>query len=236
MSLSLRAEAPPRKRCVTYDFREEPLSEVGNPHWVVAQGIPPGLADLILQADVARVVGVCRNRNLVLGEIGVDYSGPSTQRCQRFVLAEFFRQASFSTGTILVLRGTAYDPLGRVPTKDCLVLLDGMFVSILVPIFVRDFRWNGAGETLGGVGRPVFFGVGGRIAEMSAIQLSGVRAIPMDRLLVESDSPEFPCGVEAPMGPRHIGEMYRRVAAARGQDVALLTGLVFRNFRVFFGP
>ncbi|XP_062619943.1 uncharacterized metal-dependent hydrolase HI_0081-like [Saccostrea cucullata] len=143
----------------------------------------------------------------------------------------------FSTGMILVVKGTADDPLDRVPPQDCLTLMDGMFVPILVPIFVRGFT-GGPEQVKLRVesGRPVFFGIGGQIADMSATQLSGVRAIPMDRLLVESDSPDFPCGVEAPMGPRHIGEVYRRIAAARGQDVALLAGLVFRNFRVFFGP
>ena len=121
--------------CVTYSFREEPLSELGNPHWVVAQGISHESADFVLLADVARVVGACRSKNLVVGEIGLDYSGPATQRCQRFVLAEFFRQATFSTGMILVVKGTADDPFGRIPTQDCLTLMDGMFVpNQIIPI------------------------------------------------------------------------------------------------------
>ncbi|XP_061188146.1 uncharacterized protein LOC133196246 [Saccostrea echinata] len=223
--------------CVAYTYKEEPLSDNGNPRWVIAQGIPPGVADLILQSDVARVVGNCRAKNWVIGEIGLDYSGPATQRCQRFVLAEFFRQVSFSTGMILVVKGHADDPLGRVPMQDCLTLLDGMFVPTLVPLFLRNF--SGGPEQVKlwlDSGRPVFLGISGQVSGVSEVQLSGVRAVPVGRLLVESDGPDSPCGVVSPMSPRHIGEVYKLVSAVRGQDFALLAGLVYQNYRVFFGP
>ena len=65
----------------------------------------------------------------------------------------------------------------------------------------------------------------------------GIRAIPDDRLLVETDSPYFPVGVPqgTQMSPVHIGIVYRHVAMIRGVPLPELCALVLQNFRDMFG-
>ncbi|XP_061181224.1 uncharacterized protein LOC133189848 [Saccostrea echinata] len=222
--------------CVGYGFHEEPLPDISN-YWVVAKGIRPGEVDFALPRDVANVVATCRDKNWVVGDIGLDYSEVTSQCQQRFVLAEFFRRADFNAGMVLLLKGSPDDPLGLVPTQDCLTLLDGLFVPTLVPVYLHNF--TGGPEQVRiwtKSGRPVFFGVSGHVTEMSAVQIAGVQEIPGDRLLVESNSPNRQCGVEFPMSPQLIGKVYQKIAEIRNENVAQLAGRVYQNFRMFFEP
>lgn len=80
----------------------------------------------------------------------------------------------------------------------------------------------------------MYFGVSGRVRSMLDTQQEGVRAIPQDRILVETDSPYLPCGVGRPMTPKHIGKVYQLVATIRGESVENLAEAVTKNFSTFF--
>lgn len=60
-------------------------------------------------------------------------------------------------------------------------------------------------------GRVVFFGLSGLVHNFSQEQLRGVRSIPLDPLLVESDSPHLRVS-RGEMIPGQIDVTYRRVA------------------------
>eukprot|EP00105_Crassostrea_gigas_P030631 XP_011453026.1 PREDICTED: uncharacterized protein LOC105346229 [Crassostrea gigas] len=136
---------------------------------------------------------------------------------------------------MLHLRGADEDSCSRVPTQDSITLLDGLGVSIRAPIYLHCFLGGPTQIKLWiDTRRPVYFGVIGRVRSMLDTQQEGVRAIPQDRILVETDSPYLPCGVGRPMTPKHIGKVYQLVATLRGESAEHLAEAVTRNFCTFF--
>lgn len=90
---------------------------------------------------------------------------------------------------VLHLRGANEDSCSRVPTQDCITLLDRLGVSIQAPIYVHCFIGDPAQVKFWvDTGRPVYFGVSGRVRIMLDTQHEGVRAISQDRILVETDT------------------------------------------------
>lgn len=104
---------------------------------------------------------------------------------QKFILVEFFRKMDLSCNMVLHLRGADEESCSRVPTQDCITLLDGLGVSIQAPIYLHCFLGGPAQIKFWvDTGRPVYFGVSGRVRSMLSTQQEGVRAIPQDRILV----------------------------------------------------
>ncbi|XP_052683526.1 uncharacterized metal-dependent hydrolase HI_0454-like [Crassostrea angulata] len=185
---------------------------------VIAKGIHPKEAYRATRADVAATMSMCNSKGWAVGEIGLDYSTKEHHPQQKFTLAEFFRRVDPSSNMVLHLRGADEDSCSRVPTQDCITLLDGLGVSIQAPIYLHCF--------LGGPAQIKLWIDTGR--------QEGVRAIPQDRILVETDSPYLPCGVGRPMTPKHIGKVYQLVATLRGESAEHLAEAVTRNFCTLF--
>ncbi|XP_062585372.1 uncharacterized protein LOC134247050 [Saccostrea cucullata] len=223
--------------CVIYGLDEphDVPKRILRKQWVIARGIHPKEASRANSDDVRVIVELCRSNTWATGEIGLDYT-IGGHRQQKFILAEFFRRADVSTNMVLHLRGAEDDPLGLVPTQDCITLLDGLGVPTLAPIYLHCFTGGPDQVCLWfRTGRPVYFGVSGKVFRMSPLQQAGVRAIPDHKLLVETDSPYMPCSVPFPMTPKHIGTIYRRVAELRRKPLSLLANEVHENFKSFFG-
>lgn len=191
--------------------------------------------ELYVFADVVATMSLCNSKGWAVGEIGLDYFAKEHHPQQKFILAEFFRRVDPSSNTVLHLKGADENSCSLVPTQDCITLFDGLCVSIQAPIYLHCFLRGPAQIKLWiDTGRPVYVGVSGRVSSMLDTQQEGVRAIPQDRILVETDSPYLPCGVGRPMTPKHIGKVYQLVATLRGESVEHLAEAVTRNLCTFF--
>lgn len=136
---------------------------------------------------------------------------------------------------VLHLKGADEDSFSRVPIQDCITLLDGLSVSIQATIFLHCFLGDLAQVKLWiDTGRPIYFGVSGRVRSMLDTQHEEIRAIPKDRILMETESPYLSCGSDRPMTPKHIGKVYQLVAIIRGKPMDHLAEAVANNFHAFF--
>eukprot|EP00105_Crassostrea_gigas_P007820 XP_011422189.1 PREDICTED: uncharacterized protein LOC105324727 [Crassostrea gigas] len=221
--------------CLVYGMEEARIPMRLESGLVIAKGIHLKEAYRATRADVAATMSMCNSKGWAVGEIDLDYSTKEHHPQQKFILAEFFRRVDPSSNMVLHLRGADEDSCSRVPTQDCITLSDGLGVSIQAPIYLHCFLGGPAQIKLWiDTGRPVFFGVSGRVRSMLDTQQEGVRAIPQDRIMVETDSPYLTCGVGRPMTPKHIGKVYQLVATLRGESAVHLAEAVTRNFCTFF--
>lgn len=65
-------------------------------------------------------------------------------------------------------------------------------------------------------------------------QIRGIRRIPADRLLLETDSPHLRVGLHE-LNPGQIGVTYGHVAEIRQVDLQQLVAQVRTNFNLLFG-
>ncbi len=81
-----------------------------------------------------------------------------------------------------------------------------------------------------------WFSFGGAVLNPKAKRVrSAVAAVPVDRLLIETDSPDFaPEGCPPPNEPANLPHVAQAVAELRGTPVDMLAGIIFSNSRQFF--
>ncbi|XP_062582409.1 3'-5' ssDNA/RNA exonuclease TatD-like [Saccostrea cucullata] len=222
--------------CAVYvDGPTPPTDTSPEPGWVTAVGFHPTQVAGVTASSIRSLVDRCVGNGWVIGEVGLDYFRGSNWGHQRWVLGEFCRLATPLTPLLLHLRGAPSDPMGQEPLLDCQHLLDQVRTPLWVPLYLHSFTGgvSQVDEWLA-TGRVVFFGVSGLIQHFTWGQLPGVRQIPTDRLLIETDSPHL--GVDqGEMTPGQIGVIYRRVAEVRQVEVGVLAEQVVRNFSILFG-
>ena len=206
--------------------------------------IDPGLVDArgvhlsSIRADqdleqAAQLLGYsCDRCRWACGEVGLDYHtgyGAEHQAQRRFLgyLVGQRRQIPL----ISHLRGTSGDPLGARPLQDLLTILHEAGLPRWTVFRVVWRRVQLATQA----NHVIYFSLGRSILSASPQQIAGIRAIPSDRLLVETDSPYFPVGVSGDMSPLHIGTTYERLAEIRAVTLEEICALVLRNFRDMFG-
>jgi Tat protein secretion system quality control protein TatD with DNase activity len=77
----------------------------------------------------------------------------------------------------------------------------------------------------------VYFGVTAAVRSFDEIQFAGLRAIPHDRLLLETDAPYFPMGPSTVSTPAHLGETAAFVAAHLDMRTSELLRTTLNNGR-----
>lgn len=146
-----------------------------------------------------------------------------------------FRKVTPLTHLILHLRGATSDPLGQGPMLDCQSLLTQHRTAAWVSLYLHSFTGGPSqvDEWLA-TGRVAFFGVSGLLCFFTHEQLQGIRHIPADRLLCETDSPHLRVGSQE-MTAGQIGVIYRRVAEIRQVGLRQLAAQVRINLKRLFG-
>lgn len=203
------------------------------PGWVTAVGLHPTEVKGITESSIRGLVDHCVKMGWAIGEVGLDYFWGTGWSHQRWVLGEIFRLVTHRTPVVLHLRGVTSDHLGLEPMMDCQNLLVQSRVPLLVPLYLHSFSGGPSqvDEWLA-TGRVVFFGVSWLVQHFSQEQLQGLRRVPFERLLVESDCSHF--GVRDEMIPGRIGLTYRLVAKLLDVGVPELVCRVKENFHVLF--
>nr|XP_022338929.1 uncharacterized protein LOC111134310 [Crassostrea virginica] len=203
------------------------------PGWVTAVGFHPTEVKGITESSIGGLVDHCVKMGWAIGEVGLDYFWGKGWSHQRWVLGEIFRLVTPRTPIVLHLRGVASDHFGQEPMMDCQNLLVQLRVSLLVPLYLHSFSGGPSqvDEWLA-TGRVVFFGVSWLVQHFSQEQLQGLRRVPFERLLVESDCSHL--RVRDEMIPGRIGLTYRFVAKLLNVGVPELVCRVKENFHVLF--
>ena len=160
-----------------------------------------------------------------IGETGLDF-------CDRFEnRAE--QEASFAAHLDLARE------LNRPVTVHC-VQAWGRLIEILrehpAPKILLH-AYSGSAELVDELIRlNCWFSFGGAVMNPNAKKLrAAVAAVPADRLLIETDSPDFPpAGCDAPNEPANLIHVARAVAELRGVSVEEIADLTFNNAQKIF--
>jgi TatD DNase family protein len=158
----------------------------------------------------------------MLGEVGLDYvwdEDPAHYPAQRAVLARFLEHAS------------AADKVVNLHTKgaehDIVALLDRH------PVRRAIVHWySGPHDALEAlVARGCWFTFGVETPHSAAIRAIA-RAVPLDRILTETDGPEGLRWLTGELGmPGHLHDVLRALGEVRGTSPQALQGIVMDNWR-----
>jgi Tat protein secretion system quality control protein TatD with DNase activity len=164
-----------------------------------------------------------------LGEVGLDLSeGTAVKLAQLESLGWVFSLAPARVPIILHLRGAPVDPTGDEVHKLALGIMEKREVS--PQRRVHSFtggsdlvdRWESRYPN-------VFFGLSLAVRGFSAKQKAGVKALPPNKLLLESDSPYFPPPGARHGDPQYLYEVAALVGEIRGCSPEEVIGQSVRN-------
>ena len=180
--------------------------------WVAAVGLHPKKALQLRDAEAEQVRNLLEHPSVTaLGEVGLDLSeGTGGKLAQLESLRWMLNLSPERAPVILHLRGAPTDPTGAEVHELALGVMAKAEVSPQRRVHLHSFtggpdlvdQWESCYPN-------VFFGLSLAVRGFSAEQKAGVRAVPPNKLLLESDSPYFP-----PRGARHGHPQYLYEVAA----------------------
>lgn len=184
--------------------------------WVAAVGLHPKKALQLRDAEAEQVRNLLEHPSVTaLGEVGLDLSeGTGSKLAQLESLRWMLNLSPERAPVILHLRGAPTDPTGAEVHELALGVMAKAEVSPQRRVHLHSFtggpdlvdQWESCYPN-------VFFGLSLAVRGFSAEQKAGVRAVPPNKLLLESDSPYF-----SPRGARHGHPQYLyEVAALAGE-------------------
>lgn len=204
--------------------------EVARRHGIVrvAVGIHPHRAQSCDREAIAALRRLASDEQVVaIGEIGLDLSGRSAPRedQQRALVAQLELAAELDLPVVLHVRESGSDVRALIDRAQRARGLVHCFSE--GPLEVDE--WTARGLYVSFAGTVTF-------ARNSALR-EAARAVPEDRLLVETDAPYL--APEPHRGrrnePAFVAATYGRVAAERGIGVDTLVSVTARNAAVLFG-
>ena len=177
-----------------------------------------------------RVVGV--------SEVGLDFSvDPAHWRSQEDLFRRILGLGTNGFVLVMHLRGTQADPLGSVVYRLGHRLLRrhcSRYQRIHLHCFSGD---EGMMRAWMDEFPNCFFGITGLIRSFSAQQRRALRAIPAERLLLETDSPHLKVHPEQVYNtPLYIGDLAQVVADVRGESLTDLLAISCVNGQRLYGP
>ena len=200
--------------------------------WVTAVGIHPKLVRDYTDERQKTLRRLLANPAVkAIGEFGLDHTVCSSQwGRQTEVFEELLELATVKRPIVLHLRGAGHTDYGIYDTA--LTMVEERCGRIQ-PIHLHCFsgtpdhsrRWMQSFT-------KVYFGFTALVKKFTSIQLDGVRAIPLDRILLETDSPYLPPREDLYVNtPNYIGEVAELVAGIRGISVEELAVATYDNTR-----
>ncbi|XP_046571315.1 uncharacterized protein LOC124279539 [Haliotis rubra] len=190
-----------------------------DPRYITAVGIHPkkvaGLTDKVFR----QILGFWKDARCLVGEVGLDHSVPAWEwRGQESALKELLPHVPAGRVVIVHVRGPAGDEEAGATHARAIQILKGILPP-QQPVHVHCF--TGGEETVQEWLKAfprAYFGFTGRVQGFKSGQVAGLRAVPGDRLLLETDSPYMPpkgYRVNSPALLCLIGDM---VAGKRGMS------------------
>ena len=165
-----------------------------------------------------------------LGEFGFDYTKGGTLIQQERFVARLVELAEPSVPIILHVRGKRNDLAGEEAFSHCLEFLRSR-VRTEQKIQLHSFSGSARQVTNWLAVFPnTHFSYSGMSSHFNSVQVDGVRSVPIDRLLFETDSPYLPPRREVGQNaPGYVGEVIARIADMRQQEVGELVRRGWEN-------
>ncbi|XP_041478390.1 uncharacterized protein LOC121426235 [Lytechinus variegatus] len=205
--------------------------------WKVSVGVLPRFASGFEECDLDAMGRLaCDSKTSALGEIGLDYSLPSSTWSKQLRVYTTILEQIGVTGKVLVLHlrgqeGNTSDVPSRIVRKATRTRVNRhqrihIHCCTLGPIEV---------EAWGKVFPNTYFSFGCKVKSFTGEQLDALRKVPPTRLLLETDSPYLPVGGVKIMTPAYIGEVGELVASARRMNSLTLMERARNNHLALYG-
>ena len=212
-----------------------PAPTIDSP-WKTAVGFHPRHATLFSESTFQQLDALLHSPFVTaLGEIGLDRTEPEfTWELQETVLKKLLQLCNVRKPLILHIRGPFGDHLGTDTRSKCLEIVKDCCAPIQ-PIHLHCFSggpedvysWTTAFHSC-------YFGFTSAVARFNMIQLQGLRAVPPDRILLETDSPYFPQAGVRINTPAYIGDVAQEVGRFLPADPEQLLKLTVKNSRALY--
>ncbi len=136
---------------------------------------------------------------------------------------------------VLHVRGGTEDLFGTMAFRHCLRFLEG---KVLREQLIQLHSFHGTVEVMREWLQAfpnTYFSFSGMVQRFAPDQLETLSLVPVDRMLVETDSPYLALKSSGRRNsPLYIGDIVEQIASVRGVDPELLASQTTRNGRDFF--
>lgn len=174
-------------------------------------------------AQYEKLLAQNSGRIVAIGEIGLDYKAKDALERQQDVLKEFIGLAQRYDKPLIIHN--------RFQTPAILPILDSFFSSYERIVFhCFSYSTSFLGEILTRGGYASF---SLNILRKNKDILASLGACPLERLLLETDSPYMKIG-DKPSVPSDISQVYSSAAAVKGLPIEELSAQVFLNAKKVF--
>ncbi|MES9881149.1 MAG: TatD family hydrolase, partial [Sedimenticola sp.] len=198
---------------------------VCEPGWTIAVGVHPKNVPSLYDRDITYLKQLLQRPNVsALGEIGLDYSmNPSTWEAQREFLGTALTWITPGQVLVLHVRGDESDYTATEAYNHCLEIVQ----KYCVPdqrIHLHCFSGNSKClNSWKGTFPNCFFSFAGKVRRFNNAQREALRRVPIDRLLVETDSPYLPvlAGLRTST-PAYTGDVANAVASIRREPFRII--------------
>lgn len=204
--------------------------------WGVAVGVHPKHIEEFSRDRFLHMKELLNRPHVVaLGEVGLDRTVPvKLWRRQEDVLCQVLTLSRKDKVLVLHLRGTPADRIGMDVHARCMQILHKSCdpdQPIHLHCFTGDARlvkeWMNSFS-------HVYFGFTGAVETFSTDQIDGLRAVPMNRMLLETDSPYMKPGGGYINTPAFIGDVATVVASKLQISVRYLLNETVKNCRKLY--
>ncbi|XP_071501329.1 uncharacterized protein [Diadema antillarum] len=207
--------------------------------WKVAVGIHPKKAPNASASILDRLQAlICDPRVSAISELGLDFScPPKTFKSQEGLLDRILRMGVSGRVLVLHMRGdTDLDPAGTQPSRLVRAALkkhcsrhQRVHIHCCQLTATEAVAWRKAFP-------HAYFSYNASVSRLGADQRKALAGVPLNRLLLETDSPHLSPDREVPINtPAYIGEVAARVAEVRQEAVALVIGATKDNALRLYG-
>ena len=219
-------------------FERMVLSREGSSAWKIAVGINPKQASTVTSAEWSSLVKCLSHPKVVaISDVGFDFRAtPDKWRDQEQLFRRILDLGTTGYVLVLYLRGTQDDPAGAVVHKLSRTIL-GQKCSKHQRIHLHRFAGDAAEVKAWTEMFPnCYFGITGVIRLFSAAQIGGVKAIPPDRLLLETNSPHHKLYPEMVVNTSaFLADLGKLVADVRGVSLEFLMEITLANALRLYG-
>ena len=188
--------------------------------WYLAVGVHPKHVEELTDQRFSQFQSLLKRPSVhALGEVGLDRTVPAAVwRRQEAILDKVLGCATPNQCLVLHLRGSRDDKYGIDVHARCLRILDRT-VARRQKIHLHSFTGDaGLVSEWREMYPNTYFGISGLARSFDARQIEALKTIPMDRLLLETDSPYL--SVNNPINsPACIGDIANLVASKMGKPL-----------------
>ncbi|XP_062612696.1 uncharacterized protein LOC134274418 [Saccostrea cucullata] len=204
--------------------------------WRVAVGVHPKHYRSLSDEKMSLLHQLLHHPKVVaLGECGLDRSvSPSEWSQQEEVFVKILSLAKPCKPLVLHLRGPVGDEYGSDVNARCIMLME-RYCSRAQWIHVHCFKGKvDVVETWLKKFPNTYFGVTAAVRTFDENQITGLKAIPRNKLVLESDAPYFPLGRAKVSTPAYLGETASLVAVNLGIRPSELMQVTLENARYLY--